>query len=107
MTADTAGGATDVSILGGMAAMHVVLPDGAFDQPVAFTIIRGGDDPPEGQIDPLAGYAFSFAVPALNADANLSFTIDLSALDAGTRAALLDAIASGGATIATKADAPC
>ena len=115
VTADTAGGTTDVSILGGTAAMHVVLPDGTFDQPVTFTITRGGDDPAAAgtgsggapaQVDPLAGYAFAFAVPALGTNAHLSFTIDLSALDAGTRAALLDAIASGAATIVTKADAP-
>jgi hypothetical protein len=104
VTADTAGGATDVSIGGGTAAMHVVLPDGAFDQPVAFTITRRGDDPAEGAIDPLAGYAFAFAVPALNADADLSFTVDLGALDAATRSALLAGI--GTATIATKPDAP-
>jgi hypothetical protein len=106
VTADTAGGTTDVAILGGTAAMHVVLPDGAFDQPVAFTITRRGDDPAEAGIDPLAGYAFAFAVPALNADARLAFTIDLAALDAGTRAALLAGIASGSATIVSKADAP-
>jgi hypothetical protein len=115
VTADTAGGATDVSILGGTAAMHVVLPDGAFDQPVAFTITRRGDDPAEAgtasggaaeQVDPLAGYAFSFAVPSLNADARLAFTIDLAALDAGTRAALLAGIASGSATVVSKADDP-
>jgi hypothetical protein len=106
VTANTAGGATDVSILGGTAAMHVVLPDGAFDQPVAFTITRGGDDPAEGNIDPLAGYAFAFAVPTLNADARLAFTVDLAALDANTRAALLAGIASGSATLVSKADAP-
>jgi hypothetical protein len=115
VTADTAGGTTDVSILGGTAAMHVVLPDGAIDQAVAFTITRRGDDPAEAgtmsggapaQVDPLAGYAFTFAVPTLNADARLAFTIDLSALDAGTRAALLAGIASGSATIVSKADAP-
>jgi hypothetical protein len=103
--ADTAGGTTDVSILGGTAAMHVALPDGAFDQPVGFTITRGGDEPAEGGIDPIAGYEFAFAVPALHADARLSFTIDLDALDAATRAALLDAIAAGTATIAVKGDA--
>ena len=115
VTADTAGGTTDVSILGGTAAMHVVLPDGAFDQPVAFTITRRGNDPAEAgtasggapaQVDPLAGYAFAFAVPALNADARLAFTIDPAALDAGTRAALLAGIRSGSATIVSKADAP-
>ena len=55
-------------------------------------------------MDPLAGYTFAFAVPILNADARLAFTIDLAALDAGTRAALLAGIAD--ATIVTKADAP-
>jgi hypothetical protein len=106
VTANTAGGATDVAILGGTAAMHVVLPAGAFDQPVAFTITRRGDDPAEGNIDPLAGYAFAFAVPTLNADARLAFTVDLAALDATTRAALLAGITSGSATLVSKADAP-
>jgi hypothetical protein len=106
VSADTAGGTTDVAILGGTAAMHVVLPDGTFDQPVAFTITRRGDDPAQGSIDPVAGYAFAFAVPTLNADARLAFTIDLAALDAGTRAALLAGIASGSATLVSKADAP-
>jgi hypothetical protein len=106
VAAQTADGTTDVSILGGTAAMHAVLPDAAFDQPVAFTITRRGDDPAEGQVDPLAGYAFAFAVPALNADARLAFTVDLAALDPTTRAALLAGIASGSATIATKGDAP-
>jgi hypothetical protein len=104
ISANTAGGTTDVSILGGTATMHVVLPDGAFDQPVAFTITPRGNEPAEGLIDPLAGAAFAFAVPTLNADARLAFTIDLSALDAATRAALLAGIASGSATIATKPD---
>jgi hypothetical protein len=104
--ADTAGGTTDVSIGGGTAAMHVVLPDGALDEAVPFTITRGGNDPAEGDVDPVAGYAFAFAVPALDKDATLSFTVDLAALDAATRAALLDGIRSGSATIATKGDAP-
>jgi hypothetical protein len=103
--AQTAGGTTDVTVGGGTAAMHVVLPDGALDQAVDFTITRGGNDPAEGDVDPVAGYAFAFAVPALDKDASLSFTVDLAALDASTRAALLDGIRSGTATIATKADA--
>jgi hypothetical protein len=53
-------------------------------------------------VDPLAGYTFAFAVPTLNADARLSFTIDLAALDAATRSAL----EAGNATIATKGDNP-
>jgi hypothetical protein len=106
VTAVTADGTTDVSVLGGTAAMHVVLPDGTFDQAVAFTITRTGDEPAEGAVDPLAGYAIAFAVPTLNADAELTFTIDLGALDATTRAALLAGIASGSATIVSEADNP-
>ncbi|HEX5617264.1 MAG TPA: hypothetical protein VFX51_02540 [Solirubrobacteraceae bacterium] len=106
VTATTADGTTDVTVLGGTAAMHVTLPDGAFDQPVAFTISGRGNGPAEGQVDPLAGYTFSFAVPTLDADARLAFTVDLAALDATTRTALLDGIATGSATIVTKADAP-
>jgi hypothetical protein len=106
VTATTADGATDVSVLGGAAAMHVVLPDGTFDQPVAFTITRTGDEPAEGDVDPLAGFELHFAVPTLNADAKLAFTIDLNALDAATRAALLAGIASGSATIVSEADNP-
>jgi hypothetical protein len=106
VSANTAGGTTDVSVGGGTAALHATLPDGAFDQPVAFTITRRGDDPAQGAVDPVAGYAFAFAVPALNADARLAFTVDLASLDAATRAALLAGIASGAATIATKADDP-
>jgi hypothetical protein len=102
VTAATADGTTDVTVLGGSAAMHVELPDGAFDQPVAFTITRRGDEPAQGQVDPLAAYTFAFAVPTLDADARLSFTVDLAALDAATRAALL----AGNATIATKGDNP-
>ena len=106
VTAATADGSTAVSVLGGSAAMHVVVPDGAFDQPVAFTITRLGDEAAEGDVDPLAGYAFDFAVPTLAADAKLAFTIDLNALDAATRAALLAGITSGSATIVSEADAP-
>jgi hypothetical protein len=73
---------------------------------VAFTITRVGDEPAEGDVDPLAGYAFSFAVPTLGSDAKLAFTIDLNALDATTRAALLAGIASGSATIVSEADTP-
>ncbi|HET6550362.1 MAG TPA: hypothetical protein VFG79_18000 [Solirubrobacter sp.] len=115
VTAETAGGTTDVSVLGGTAAMHVVLPVGAFDEPVAFTITRRADEPAQGGtasdgaaavVDPLGGYALAFAVPVLDADAELAFTIDLAALDADSRAALLAGIASGSATLVSKADEP-
>ena len=115
VSAQTAGGATDVSVLGGTASMHVVLPKGALDQHVKFTIERQGDAPPEqgkaadgspATVDPVGGYSFSFAVPTLNQQAQLSFTIDLSQLDAATRAALLAGAADGSATIAVKGDDP-
>ena len=115
VSANTADGATDVTVLGGTASMHVLLPDGSFDQPVAFTIERRGDGTPEAgttsdgdpaQIDPLAGYEFSFTVPTLNQDAQLAFTVDLAALDAATRAALLAGVEDGSATTAVKGDDP-
>jgi hypothetical protein len=114
-SATTGGGTTDVTILGGTAAMHVVLPAGTFDQPVAFTITRTSDAPPEvgtasdgapAQIDPIMGYRFAFAVPTLDADAQLTFTVDLAQLDAVGRATLLDAIGAGTGTVAVKGDDP-
>ena len=111
----TAGGSTSVTILDATASMHAVLPDGAFDHPVGFTISRTFDTPPEAgtaadgspaQIDPILGYRFAFDIPTLNADANLTFTVDLSQLDAVGRADLLNAIGAGTGTIAVKGDAP-
>ena len=52
------------------------------------------------------GFQFAFDVPTLNADAQLSFTVDMSQLDAVERADLLNALASGMATIVGKGDAP-
>ena len=95
--------------------MHAVLPDGAFDHPVGFTISRTSDTPPEAGtaadgspalIDPILGFRFAFDIPTLNADANLTFTVDLSQLDAVGRANLLNAIGAGIGTIAVKGDAP-
>jgi hypothetical protein len=114
VSAQTGGGATDVSILGGPVAMHVVVPQGAFDRSVTFTITRQPDSLPEpgtadggslAEIDPLGSYHFSFAIPTLNAEAQLAFLIDLSALDEATRAALLDGVQANRATIAVKEDA--
>ena len=115
VSANTAGGTTDVSVLGGTASMHVVLPDGAFDQPVMFSIERQADIPAEpgtaadgspAMIDPVVSYRFAFAVPTLNKDAQLTFTIDLAALDEATRAALLAGVGDGSATIVVKGDDP-
>jgi HYR domain len=114
-SATTAGGATDVTILDATATMHVGLPKEAFAQPVSFTLSRTSDAPPEAgtaadgspaQIDPLLGYRFAFGIPTLNADARLTFVVDLSQLDPAARADLLNAIAAGVGTIAVKGDAP-
>jgi hypothetical protein len=111
----TAGGSTSVTILDAGAVMHAVLPDGAFDRPVGFSIARTQDTPPEAGtaadgsaalIDPILGYRFSFDIPTLSADAALTFTVDLSQLDAVGRADLLNAIGAGIGTIAVKGDAP-
>jgi hypothetical protein len=111
----TAGGSTSVTALAALATMHALLPAGAFDHPVAFSIARTTDTPPEAgtapdgspaQVDPIAGYRFSFAVPTLHSDAQLRFDIDLSQLDAVGRAELLDAIANGNGTIAVKGEGP-
>lgn len=113
VSATTGGGATEVALLGGTAAMRVLLPDGTFEQPVAFTIERQADGAAEegtsadgapAAIDPLAGYRFTFAVPTLNQQAQLSFTVDLAQLDAETRAALLAGVAGGSATLVVKGD---
>jgi hypothetical protein len=112
LTTVTADGSTDITILGGIAALHAFVPDGAFDQPVGFTISRHTDPPQDGQaadgsdalIDPITGYQFAFDVPTLNADAQLSFTVDMSQLDAVEQADLLNAVASGLATIVGKGD---
>ena len=114
VSAQTGGGVTDVKVLGGTASMHVVLPTGSFDQPVQFTIDRQGNGAAEtgttangapATIDPIAGYQFSFAVPTLNQQAQLAFTVDLAQLDAATRAALLAGVQDGSATIVVKGDA--
>jgi HYR domain len=110
----TAGGSTSVTILGGTATMHVGLPKEAFAQPVGFTITRHTDSSGAGTaadgtsavIDPVAGFEFAFDVPTLNADAQLSFVVDMSRLDAQGRADLLNALGSGAATIVGKGNDP-
>jgi len=113
VTAVTAGGETDIEVLGGTASMHVVLPDGAFDQPVPFTIERQSNGAPEpgttaagaaATIDPVAGYRFTFNLPTLGQLAQLTFTVDLAQIDAATRAALLAGVADQTATLALRAD---
>jgi hypothetical protein len=115
LSGTTANGSTSLTLQNLLASMHALLPAGAFDHPVAFSVTHTPDTPaeagtaPDGspvQIDPLVGYRFSFAVPTLDADARLTFTVDLSQLGTGARTELLDAIADGSGTIAVKGDAP-
>jgi len=110
----TAAGSTDVTLLNGSAAMQVSIPAGAFSSPVPFTITRLAVDPPAtgtaadgtpATIDPIFSYQFVFSVPTLNRDANLAFTIDLSGLDAGDAATILNTVTSGTASIIGKSDA--
>ncbi|MGH2806881.1 MAG: Ig-like domain-containing protein, partial [Actinomycetota bacterium] len=111
----TAEGDTTIQNTRGDATMRVHLPDGTFEEQVAFTITRRDPDtlPAENGtsadgtdavIDPLAAYSFDFAVPTLNADATLTFDIHLDGLDAATRDALLAALDAGTATMATQGD---
>ena len=100
----TAGGVTAVSSAHTEALMRAVLPADAFTEPVAFAISRIDPAalPPEGNVDPVVAYEFEFAVPTLNSPATLTFQVRLDGLDAATRAALLAALDSGRATLATK-----
>ncbi len=114
-TGETAGQSTTISMASATATMRVALPDSAFDTAVPFTIARldaGELAPQDGTdgsggpavIEPFEGYAFQFDVPTLNSPATLTFEIDVAALDAVTRAALLAALADSTATLATRAD---
>ncbi|MFO1316651.1 MAG: hypothetical protein U1F58_13695 [Burkholderiales bacterium] len=112
---DTAIGNTDVTITSGSATMDLHIPGGAFTQPVPFTITRMTSDPPApgtagdgtpATITPMGSFRFAFAVPTLNLDASLSFYIDMTKLPLGDQWMLLNAIASGTATIIGKSDAP-
>ena len=111
----TAAGATTVSNATADARITVHLPSGSFTAPTTFALTRV--DPqtlvpetgttPEGAatIDPIAAYAITFGVPVLNADATLTFDVFLAGLDGATAAALLEALASGEATLVTRGDA--
>ena len=117
VSGSTAGGETSVSNATTEAVMSVQLADGAFTTPVSFSITH--QDPATlvpadgtssngtpGIVDPVAAYQFTFGVPTLNQDASLTFDVLLDGLDASTRTALLEALANGQATLATRGDAP-
>ena len=112
----TGGEGTSVSNATAEAMMRVVLPDGAYETAVPFTITHHDPSalPEEGTgangspatIDPVVGYEFLFDVPTLNADATLTFDVLLDGLDTPTRDALLAALDTGQATLATRGDGP-
>lgn len=116
VSGSTAGGETSVSNATAEAVMSAQLPDGAFTTPVTFSITHQDPAalvPTDGAlsngtpaiIDPVSAYQFTFGVPTLNQNASLTFDILLDGLDASTRTALLEALANGRATLATKGDA--
>jgi hypothetical protein len=98
------------------ASMTVDIPDGGFAQGVPFTVTHldpaglppvAGTGPGGGSatVDPVAAWQLAFGVPTLGQDATLSFDILVDSLDSATRSALLSALASGRATLATSGDA--
>lgn len=116
MSATTPGGALDLTVTQDEAVMHLQLQAATFTTPVRFSVTRidhadlvpesGFDDSAApATIEPIAAYRFTFAVPALDHDATLSFDIDVARLDAATQTTLLSALAAGTATLVTKSDA--
>lgn len=110
--ATTAAGATAVTMINDAATMEVALPNGAFTSatPVAFSVtnLPGGEETVDGQtITHLSRYAFDFAIPTLNSQAELNFQIDLAAMDEPDRVALLDLLHDDAVlTIGVLGDAP-
>jgi hypothetical protein len=113
VAAQTAGGETAVTMFNSAATMEVTLPDGALTSanPVTFSIERlpgGGVETVGGEmVTHLETYAFDFAIPTLNSAAELNFEIDLLALDAPDRLALLGLLHdSAEFTLSVRGDAP-
>ncbi len=112
VNAATAGGSTGITMINQEATMEVTLPGGTFmsNTPVAFSI---SNQPASMEIVdgnsviPLSTYAFEFAIPTLNSDAELNFEIDLTAMNESRRQSLLDLLHGGAAlTLAVRGDEP-
>jgi hypothetical protein len=94
--AATAASQTALAMINGEATMELVLPDGAFPagDPVTFSVQQLAGDPVntwgQNDITTLTEYQFNFEVPTLGMEATLNFEIDLAAMDAAARMALLD-----------------
>jgi hypothetical protein len=117
LTATTAAGSTEATLLNAEASMQAFLPTGAFESPVTFTVehLVPATLPTEQglnfnnaavTVDPVAAYQFTFAVPTLNQNATLTFTVNVGALDGASQAVFLAALASNSVTLAVKNDAP-
>ena len=116
VSAETAPGTTDVSLINGAASMTAELASGAFASPVQFSMEQLSGAPLDEQpammggqpvmADPVTAYEFDFTTPTLNQPAQLTFDIYLPGFGAGEQAALLSAADAGHLTLAVKADAP-
>ena len=106
LVAETALGTTSFQLLNGLATLQATLPDGAFETNVAFSVERltGSNLDPQGSLDPLAAYHLDFDATSLGLPAAVTLTIDLEELTSADRQSLQDAIASGRATLAVRAD---
>jgi uncharacterized repeat protein (TIGR01451 family) len=111
----TADGATTVTLANPPLKMTASLPSGTFSQPVAFSVLSLGAEPSANgkdsrgglvRITPLGAYRYSFGTAPLNADASLTFDVDVASLDTGLATTFLEALAEGQATLASRSDAP-
>lgn len=107
---------TTVTIASGSAEMRVFLDYGTYNQSVHFSVdhLDPASEPEAGQDDEgsdvsvnvVEAYQFSFDIPQIGDPAELTFTINLTALSAEAREEILTAVAENLATIAVKNDAP-
>jgi hypothetical protein len=116
LTAATADGTTYVSLLTGEAQMELSLGALVFDTPVPFSVSQlqaadftvqpGVESGTAVNVQPVLGYRYTFTVPTLNADATVTFTVNLAGLPPADATALLAAVAAGDASLAVKGDGP-
>ncbi len=104
-----------MSLVNGAASLTALLPTGAFNTNVVFSInqvnpatlpvVGMSTDGSAVNVEPIAAYQFNFTIPTLNADATLTFEIDLSLLDAAGRTTFLTALDANEATLGVVGDA--
>jgi len=112
----TADGDTNITAVTLDAITTLHISAASFTAPVAFSLTHldpASLVPEQGTavdgnpatIEPIVGYQFNFATPVLNHEASLSFDVNLAGLDAASQADILNALASGTATMVTRPDA--